>query len=181
MYKFSTRTKQSGFTLIELLVVIAIIGILSAVVLGSLNDARQSAKDASIAQQVNSLAKMMELNSLEIGHSRHYTDADRSVWIRSDGASPTCDNITLAGLTTNSQTEFRKLCNAIQANSSYNGQYFMLLRWYRENGSFGPHYSFFARTGGNKVFCAGSTGGRYVGPLNPGTGNYTGSGCPLNP
>ena len=54
--------KNKGFTLIELLVVIAIIGILSSVVLASLNSARNKGTDAAIKAELNNLRPAVELH-----------------------------------------------------------------------------------------------------------------------
>lgn len=54
------KTKR-GFTLIELLVVIAIIGILSSVVLASLNTARAKGADAAVKSNLNNIRAQAEL------------------------------------------------------------------------------------------------------------------------
>lgn len=55
------NTKTKGFTLIELLVVIAIIGILSSVVLASLNTARNKGADAAVKANLNGIRAQAEL------------------------------------------------------------------------------------------------------------------------
>lgn len=52
---------NKGFTLIELLVVVAIIGVLSSVVLASLNSARDKGSDAAIIQTVRQLRTALEM------------------------------------------------------------------------------------------------------------------------
>ena len=56
-----TKNKQKGFTLIELLVVIAIIGVLSSVVLASLNTARQKSRDATRIATLKQIQLALEL------------------------------------------------------------------------------------------------------------------------
>jgi type II secretion system protein G len=53
--------RERGFTLIELLVVIAIIGLLSSVVLASLNSARIKARDARRLSDLKSIETALEL------------------------------------------------------------------------------------------------------------------------
>lgn len=58
---------QKGFTLIELLVVIAIIGILSSVVLASLNSARGKGGDAAVKSNLSGIRAQAELMYNDMG------------------------------------------------------------------------------------------------------------------
>lgn len=63
------KSFSKGFTLIELLIVVAIIGILSAVVLASLGDARNKGADAAVKSNLGTIRGQSELFSLNNGNS----------------------------------------------------------------------------------------------------------------
>jgi len=57
-----------GFTLIELLVVVAIIGLLSSVIMASLNSARIKARDAKRAEDIHQIQTAVEMYYNDNGH-----------------------------------------------------------------------------------------------------------------
>ncbi len=61
MFKLSNKKLTKGFTLIELLVVIAIIGLLSSIVLASLNQARVKARDSRRMSDLHQIQLALEL------------------------------------------------------------------------------------------------------------------------
>ena len=66
--------KKSGFTLIELLVVVAIIGILSSVVLASLNTARAKARNSKRMMEIHTVE--LALEQYAFGNGGTYPDSD---------------------------------------------------------------------------------------------------------
>jgi type IV pilus assembly protein PilA len=91
---------QRGFTLIELLVVIAIIGLLSSVVLASLNTAKVKARDAARATALTQIETALEEYANDNGHYPNsngtWASFDSPSYAPNPIVSPNAANLTTA-------------------------------------------------------------------------------------
>lgn len=85
-----SRIKSKGFTLIELLVVIAIIGVLSSIVMASLNTARAKSRDAKRIVDLKQLQVALEFY---FNDNREYPSTSNSYF----GDGPSYGNKTTSG------------------------------------------------------------------------------------
>lgn len=156
---------NKGFTLIELLVVIAIIGLLSSVVLASLNSARDKAKDAAVKQEVRELAKLFELEYSDNG-SYANLNANACTWITYGGSS-NCNSFFLGAYA----VQARNICNNI-VNNAKTGPYSLLIC---NEVSSTQRYSINVALNNGYLFCSGSSGTSDRASL------WTSVGCQVNP
>jgi prepilin-type N-terminal cleavage/methylation domain-containing protein len=104
------KSLKRGFTLIELLVVIAIIGILSSVVLASLNTARGKGADAAIESDLDSMRAQGELDYSSNNPNGYNTTGGTNVAV--------CADPIVAKAITNAQTNAGIAVAAVTPNTN---------------------------------------------------------------
>jgi prepilin-type N-terminal cleavage/methylation domain-containing protein len=175
--------KARGFTLVELLVVISIIGLLSSVVLASLNTARGRSKDAAIIAEVIQLRNLMHLEYSDTGS---YAGLQGNPgWVFSDTAS--CPAGAFSSVTRAAKA--LEICNKIGPLISGSGNRLFIGSVSTSvvpaaNAS--QSFSIMARLSSSaKIFCVGHNGKTSTAfqilPANAPDWGYTNDGCWADP
>lgn len=167
------RTK--GFTLIELLVVVAIIGLLGAVVVAGMTNARLNAQDTSVKQQ---MAQLRTILSQEFGDTGSYANIKTGGGWWASGAS--CTQSQFTGTYAN---QAKQICDAL-VKAAGTGCASNCVYFRTTNPTGNDRYSIMAylpgaskRAGSARYLCMGSSG-----KTNVSTGlTWTEEGCYQNP
>jgi prepilin-type N-terminal cleavage/methylation domain-containing protein len=151
--------QQAGFTLIELLVVIAIIGLLSSVILASLNQARAKGHDAAIKSEMSQMVTLYQEQYNDTGSYAPLWSGGNSVgWygVATDCTSP----VTPPTGTYASQQE--SLCAALinnESNCIIGAPYCLYLGTPKSPNNGVNHFSIMAwLPGAQQYYCMGSSG-----------------------
>ncbi len=159
----------NGFTLIELLIVVAIIGILSSVVLVSLNSARSKGKDARIIATVQQLRTQIESESNGSDYGNSFTAGAANVVYIGKGATAYSQLLTDASA--NAPTGF-SASSTLSGTNSVTGQALASSEivvvvngtasganaWGTGNANIPTAYAIWGRLSTSNYFCIDSTG-----------------------
>ncbi len=102
----SNNSKNRGFTLIELLVVISIIGVLSSVVLVSVNDSREKARIAKTLSFSSSVAHALGADAVAI-----FTFNDETAGVAKDTSGYSNNGVITGATYANGLSELKKALN----------------------------------------------------------------------
>lgn len=167
----NTNLHSKGFTLIELLVVIAIIGLLSSVVLASLNSARNKAKIVAFKSE---LIQFRNLLQLEYSDTGSYANLTITNWAGNNSPSTTCDLLYVVGSNPSKYTaQANAICKKMVEISGDTYSLYVV--------STATTYSIqgYLDAPDSLIYCVGSTGVTYGMPYNGGI-VYSSPGCSGN-
>ncbi len=167
--------RVKAFTLIELLIVVAIIGVLSAVIMSSVNNAREKGVMVANKRSAQELAKVFYKEYSDNGSfSNLLAPGYSNGWIPQHY---TCDTLPLSG---NYVSEYRNICNSIASRLGSSVTSYMMIAGDGSGGA-GQKFSIMLKISRNDGaagtwYCIGSSGRNYTGSLLT-----NGSGCYYNP
>ncbi|MEA2701609.1 MAG: hypothetical protein QOE22_318 [Candidatus Parcubacteria bacterium] len=177
MSALSREKSKRAFTLIELLVVISIIGLLSSIVLASLNTARNKGRDAAIKLEMRELVNLFQSQYADTGsYGPLFSSGNASSWY---GTVSECTSPVIPPTGTYA-TQQRDICAALLRNESNCGlgaTQCLYINYAQAPLNTNNHFTVMAWLPGiQQYYCMGSSGSASVA-----TTPWSNPGCWSNP